>query len=336
MFSSGIFAFGRHVYGLTAAAVIANFGAWVCALMIFHQRPALMGVCLLAWCYGLRHAMDADHLVAIDTVIRKMMQRGLRPYSIGAWFSLGHTSIVMLATIALAAAHSAFMNHLGWFSDVGSVTGTIISAVFLLFMALSNMLILFSVTRRFFQYKRGVKAPDNLPGDQPAVRRGRLMNTVFRGVNRNWHMFLVGVVFGLGFESATEVSLLGIASATTGIAVWSILVFPLLFGTGMMLIDTLDNVLMINAYGWAFNQPQRKLVYNMVVTGASIILALMIGGGEILSYLARKEVLHGPGWNSFAVITDNPGMTGAGIAGLFCIMWSISFLRHRLNCRRAM
>ena len=210
---------------------------------------------LLAWGYGLRHAVDADHIAAIDNVTRKMMQQGRRPFAVGAWFSLGHSSIVVLASAAIAATATAFSAQMNWLHDTGSVIGTAVSALFLLAMAFINLVILRSVWRSFRAWKRGE------PVSEQIVSGGGVMSWLFgktfRLVSRSWQMYLVGFLFGLGFDTATEIGVLGIsaAGASSGISVWSIMVFPALFASGMALVDTLDNVLMVGAYGWAFSKP---------------------------------------------------------------------------------
>jgi high-affinity nickel-transport protein len=316
---------------LLALLVIANLAAWAWALMIFHHSPSLMAASLLAWCYGLRHAVDADHIAAIDNVTRKMMQQGKRSIGIGAWFSLGHSSIVILASLAIAATAAAFQNNMGWFHHIGGVIGTAVSACFLLAMALVNLVILKSVWRNFRQWKRG----EVLTADALEMTGGGMMswlfNSAFKMVNKSWHMYLVGFLFGLGFDTATEIGVLGIsvASASSGMSIWSIMVFPVLFASGMMLVDTLDNILMVNAYGWAFNKPQRKLYYNMTITGTSVVAALFIGGLEALGLLADKFGMQGGVWNWVGALNDNLGNAGFVVVGLFIASWVVSMLNYR-------
>ena len=273
---------------LVLALIAANLLAWGWAFAAFGGSGALMAASLLAWGYGLRHAVDADHIAAIDNVTRKMMQQGKRPFAVGAWFSLGHSSIVVLASAAIAATATAFGQQMSWFHETGSVIGTAVSALFLLVMALINLVILRSVWRSFQAWKQGEKVSDEI------MTGGGMMSWLFaktfRLISRSWQMYLVGFLFGLGFDTATEVGVLGIsaASASSGVSIWSIMVFPALFASGMALVDTLDNVLMVGAYGWAFSKPQRKLYYNMTITGTSVVVALFIGGLEALGLLMDK------------------------------------------------
>lgn len=316
---------------LLAVLAVANLAAWAWALASFHHSTPLMAASLLAWCYGLRHAVDADHIAAIDNVTRKMMQQGKRPFGIGAWFSLGHSSIVVLASVAIAATAAAFQSDMAWFHDVGGVIGTAVSACFLLAMALVNLVILRSVWRSFRQLKRG----EPVAADESELTPGGIMNWLFRStfrlIGKSWHMYLVGFLFGLGFDTATEIGVLGIsaASASSGMSIWSILVFPALFASGMALIDTLDNVIMVGAYGWAFNKPQRKLYYNMTITGTSVVVALFIGGMEALGLLADKFNLHAGAWKWIVELNENLGDVGFIVVGLFIACWGISMLNYR-------
>ncbi|MBJ3814311.1 HoxN/HupN/NixA family nickel/cobalt transporter [Shimwellia pseudoproteus] len=316
---------------LLAALVMANVVAWGWALVVFHHNTPLMAACLLAWCYGLRHAVDADHIAAIDNVTRKMMQQGKRPYGVGAWFSLGHSTIVILATVAIAATAAAFKSHMDWFHDVGGVIGTAVSALFLLAMALVNLVILRGIWRNFRAFIRGENVT---PADDALAAGGPmswLFRPTFRMIGKSWHMYLVGFLFGLGFDTATEIGVLGIsaASASSGMSIWSILVFPALFASGMALIDSVDNMLMVGAYGWAFNKPQRKLYYNMTVTGTSVIVALFIGGMEALGLLVDKFDLHGGVWSLVSDVNDNLGNAGFVVIGVFIACWGISMLNYR-------
>jgi len=289
---------------LLLALIMANLLAWGWAWHSFSGSTALMAASLLAWGYGLRHAVDADHIAAIDTVTRKMMQQGKRPSGVGAWFSLGHSTIVVLASIAIAATATAFQKNMAWFHETGSLIGTAVSATFLLAMALVNMVILRGVWRSFQALKNGREVSDAVV---PAAQGGAmswLFGKTFRLVNKSWHMYLVGFLFGLGFDTATEIGVLGIsaASASHGMSIWSIMVFPALFASGMALVDTLDNLLMVGAYGWAFNKPQRKLYYNMTITGTSVVVALFIGGLEALGLLMDKFGLSGGLWDAVAEV----------------------------------
>ncbi|KFX20939.1 HoxN/HupN/NixA family nickel/cobalt transporter [Pectobacterium betavasculorum] len=309
----------------------ANLVSWCWALVVFQNNGALIAACLLAWSYGLRHAVDADHIAAIDIVTRKMMQQGQRPLGVGAWFSLGHSTIVILATVAIAATAAAFQKDIAWFHDVGGIIGTSVSAFFLLAMALVNLVILRGVWRNFRALKRGEPLQNRDEMGASGGMMSWLFRSTFRMVDKSWHMYLVGFLFGLGFDTATEIGVLGIsaASASLGVSIWSILIFPALFASGMALIDTLDNILMVGAYGWAFNKPQRKLYYNMTITGASVVVALFIGGLEALGLLVDKFDLQGGAWAVVSGLNDSLGNVGFIVIGIFVVFWCVSMLIYR-------
>lgn len=321
-----------RAFWLLLTLVALNLLAWGAAFAAFHHHPALIAAALLAYGYGLRHAVDADHIAAIDNVTRKLMQQGQRPVSVGAFFSLGHSSIVVLACIAIAATSLAFGDRIGWLHQYGATSGTLISSLFLLVMALLNWLIFRDVYRIFRRVKRGETLVEQ---DVVLLVSGSVMTRLYRFafnlVNKSWHMYLVGFLFGLGFDTVTEVGLLGISAtgATSGMSVWSIMVFPLLFASGMALIDSLDNFVMVGAYGWAFNKPIRKLYYNMTITATSVVIAVVIGGLEGLGLLADKLGLQGGLWRGVEVLNDNLGSVGYAAIVLFVVLWILSALNYR-------
>lgn len=320
-----------HARILFVSLLSINIIAWIWAFIAFGHSTSLMAASLLAWCYGLRHAVDADHIAAIDNVARKMMQQGKKTCSVGTWFSLGHSTIVVLATVAIAATATAFSDQMEWFHETGGIIGTTVSAVFLILMALVNLVILKSVWHSFNRLKNG----ENITQDVDVLQQSGMMSWIFkkafRLVSKSWQMYLVGFLFGLGFDTATEIGVLGIsaAGASSGMSVWSILVFPALFTSGMALIDTLDNIIMVGAYGWAFNKPQRKLYYNMTITGTSVIVALFIGGTEAMGLLMDKLDLHGGIWEFVGLMNDNLGNAGFFVVGLFILCWLISILNYK-------
>ena len=322
----------RRAFWLFIGLIAVNLLAWGWALAAFRHSAALIAAALLAYGYGLRHAVDADHIAAIDNVTRKLMQQGQRPVAVGAFFSLGHSSIVVLACVAIAATSLVFGNKIGWLHDYGSTLGTLVSALFLLMMALLNALILRDVYRRFQKVKRGhtFTGKEELHQVQGGVM-SRLFSFAFNMVNKSWQMYLVGFLFGLGFDTATEIGLLGIsaAGASSGMSVWSIMVFPALFASGMALIDSLDNFVMVGAYGWAFDKPVRKLYYNMTITATSVFIALFIGGLEALGLMADKLNLHGGLWRVVENLNDNMGSVGYAAVAIFILFWGISALNYR-------
>lgn len=320
------------IYGILFAF---NLGAWIWAGIAFHRYPVLLGTALLAYSFGLRHAVDADHIAAIDNVTRKLMQEGKRPVAVGFMFSLGHSTVVVLGSAAIAGAALALQHRFDTIRNVASVVGTLISAFFLFAIALVNLIVLRSIYRTFVRVRRGEPYVDE-DFDLLLGSRGflsRLFRPVFRMIGRSWHMYPLGVLFGLGFDTATEIGLLGIsaAEAAKGLSFWAILVFPVLFAAGMSLIDTTDNILMLGAYGWAFVKPIRKLYYNLTITCVSVVVALVVGGIEVLGLLGEHFHLQGWFWIAVVRLNDNFGTLGFFIVGLFALSWivSISFYKWR-------
>ena len=326
----------RNAIYLLIGLIVANALAWLWAFSEFGTNPVLMGTALLAYSFGLRHAVDADHIAAIDNVTRKLMQQGKTPIAVGTYFSLGHSTIVVLASFAIAATAMAFKDDMAWFHETGGLIGTLVSSLFLLLFGVLNLVILRSVYKKFKQVKAGKTfAPEELEGivSNNGGLMARLFRRVFNLVNKSWHMYPVGFLFGLGFDTATEIGLLGISatSASHGISLWSIMVFPVLFAVGMALIDSLDNFVMIGAYGWAFSKPVRKLYYNITITAASVVVALFIGGVEALGLIADKLELSGGIWTPINAISDHFGEIGYWIIGMFVLCWLISALNYYLR-----
>ena len=321
--------------GLYAIVIAANIAAWLWALAAFRDYPILLGTALLAYGLGLRHAVDADHIAAIDNVTRKLMQDGKRPGAVGFFFSLGHSTSVVLASLAIAVTAMAFKGEFEAIRNVGGVLGTVVSATFLLAIALMNLAILVTIYRTFIRVKAGGRyVEEDL--DMLLAGRGllaRLFRPLFRMIRRSWQMYPLGFLFGLGFDTASEIGLLGISAAqgTNGMMLWSIMVFPALFAAGMALIDTTDGMLMLGAYGWAFQRPLRKLYYNMSITFVSVAVALLIGGVEALGLIGEKLALKGPFWNDIGALNDNFGTLGYLIIAIFVVCWIGSAAIYRLN-----
>jgi nickel/cobalt transporter (NiCoT) family protein len=325
----------NKVVGIYAVLVGANVLAWIWALVAFADYPVLIGTAFLAYTFGLRHAVDADHIAAIDNVTRKLMQDGRRPVSVGFFFALGHSTIVVLASVGVALAAGALQGRFASFRLVGGVVGTLVSAVFLFLVAAANLLILLAVYRTFRAVRRGSALVEEDLNHLLAQRGllGRLFRPMFRMVSRGWHMYPLGFLFGLGFDTATEIGLLGIsaAEATRGLPIWSIMVFPALFTAGMSLIDTTDGVLMLGAYGWAFAKPIRKLYYNLTITFVSVVVAVLIGGIEALGLLADQLKLEGPFWGMIGALNDHFGSLGYLIIAIFAASWVVSVVVYRLG-----
>jgi high-affinity nickel-transport protein len=318
-----------------ALLIVINALAWLWALVEFRDYPVLLGTASLAYTFGLRHGVDPDHIAAIDNVTRKLMQDGKRPLYAGFFFALGHSTVVVIASILVAASVAALQAKFEGFKQIGGVIGTSVSALFLLGISLANIAILVSVYRVFAAVKRGDRLIEDDLHDMLAQRGllGRMLRSLFGILTRSWHMYPLGLLFGLGFDTASEVGLLGISAAqgSAGLPVWSILVFPALFTAGMSLVDTTDGVLMVKAYGWAFIKPIRKLYYNLTITLVSIVVALLIGSVEALGLLGDKFGLAGTFWDVIAALNDNFGALGYLIVGIFALSWLLSVAFYRLS-----
>ena len=314
--------------------IAANVGVWIWALAAFHDHPVLLGTCALAYVLGLRHAVDPDHIAAIDNVTRKLMQEGREPVSVGLWFALGHSALICLAVGAIAFTATSLTDERfeNW-REIGGVVSTICSALFLFTIALFNMIVLANVWKTYRALRRtGRYEEDQL--EQFLKGRGflaRLMQPLFRLISKGWHMAPLGFLFGLGFDTATEVSLFSIAATESarGFSSASIMIFPLLFTAGMALIDTTDGVLMLGAYQWATVQPRRKLIYNLVITALSVAVALFIGLLETLALFGAKLELTDGFWSLVAALNAWYGDLGFVIVALFAAVWLGAWLFYR-------
>jgi nickel/cobalt transporter (NiCoT) family protein len=326
-----------RIVGMYLVLAAANVGLWIVAGAIFRHYPILLGTCLLAYSFGLRHAVDADHIAAIDNVTRKLMQEGKRPVGVGFFFSLGHSTIVFGLSAAVAITAVAIKSRFDSIENFGNIVGTLISAFFLLAIAIMNVLILASIVATFRRVKQGGAYSDEDLNILLARRGffGRIFRGLFRLIERSWQMYPVGVLFGLGFDTATEVGLLGIsaAAASKGMPIWSIMVFPALFTAGMALVDTTDSILMLGAYGWAFAKPLRKLYYNITITSVSVLVAVVIGGLETLGLVQSEYNLAGWFWNPIATLNGDAafGTLGYVIVGIFAVSWIVSVLLYKLK-----
>ena len=323
----------RSTITLFIGLITVNLLAWTWALFAFSDYPMLLGTAVLAYSFGLRHAVDADHIAAIDNATRKLIQEGQATQSVGLYFSLGHSSVVILASVLIALSAASLQDELEAFHGIGALIGTSVSATFLLLVALINLVILRSVYRAFRRVCRGERVGEAelqnmLTGSGPIARLAR---PLFRLIRRSWHLYPLGFLFGLGFDTATEIGLLGIAAsqAAQNLPMVSILVFPALFTAGMALVDSADSVLMTGAYRWAQVRPARKLYYNLTITSASVLVALLVGGMEALNLLAEQLGLEGGAWDFIAQVNEHFGLLGYLIIGLFVITWLLSWAFYR-------
>jgi len=291
---------------------------------------------VLAYAFGLRHAVDADHLAAIDNTTRKFLQEGKDPWFIGTFFSLGHSTVVILLSLLLIIATRFVATDITDFENIGGIIGTLVSAGFLYIIALLNTLVLFEIYSIYKELKRGI---DEQKLNQVLLKRGfmnRFFGKLFKIIEHEWQMYIVGFLFGLGFDTASEVALLAISATLAGafvsVPITTILVLPALFALGMSLIDTFDGIFMRTAYGWAFKNTLAKLWYNLTMTLISILVAAVIGTIELLGILQSEFNLAGPFWDQIAALNNVYWETlGYVIIGTFAITWLVSAIIYKVK-----
>ncbi|GGX73913.1 HoxN/HupN/NixA family nickel/cobalt transporter [Streptomyces anandii] len=290
-----------------------------------------VGIGVTAYTLGMRHAFDADHIAAIDNTTRKLMNEGKRPLSTGFWFSLGHSSVVFVLALLLSLGVKALTGPVrddnSELHDVTGLIGTTVSGTFLYVIAAINLVILAGIWKVFRQMRSGHF--DEAALEEQLNNRGfmnRLLGRVMNSVTKPWQMYPLGLLFGLGFDTATEIALLVLAGsgAASGLPWYAILCLPVLFAAGMSLLDTIDGSFMNFAYGWAFSKPVRKVYYNLTVTGLSVAVALLIGTVELLGLLAQQLGLHGAFWHWIAGLDLN--VVGFVIVGLFFATWILALV----------
>lgn len=293
-----------------------------------------IGVGLTAYALGLRHAFDADHIAAIDNTTRKLMSDGQRPLAVGFFFSLGHSTVVFVLAMLLAIGAKAIVGPVEDDSSAlhhyTGLIGTSVSGVFLYLIALLNVIVLVGILRVFLRLRRGEY--DEAELEQHLDNRGflnRFLGRFTQSISKSWHMYPVGLLFGLGFDTATEIALLVLAgsSAAAGLPWYAILCLPVLFAAGMCLLDTIDGSFMNFAYGWAFSNPVRKIYYNITITGLSVVVALLIGSIELLGLFAGQLGWRGPFWDWLGELDLNT--VGFVIVGIFVITWLVALLVWR-------
>jgi high-affinity nickel-transport protein len=318
----------------------AGWGMFAVAIVPHHIRyPGLglgLGVAVTAWTLGARHAFDADHISAIDNTTRKLMSDGRRPLGTGFFFALGHSTTIIVVGAGLGfAARTVFgavVDPRSGYETIGGVAGTAMAAGFLYLIAALNLVVLTGIVKVFRGLRAGVL--DEAELECQLAARGmmwRFFGRFMRSITRTWHMLPVGLIFGIGFDTATEVLLLAAtaAAATQGMPWYAVTALPLLFAGGMTLLDTADGCFMNFAYGWAFARPARKVYYNLVITGLSIAVAFLIGTIEITGLLTGELNLHGAFWDAMASFDIN--RAGFLIAALFAVVWLIAALYWKLG-----
>ena len=310
---------GLHLLGLLALLPTAR------------AHPILLGMGFLAYTLGLRHAFDADHIAAIDNAVRKLARQERSALGVGFYFSLGHSTVVFLMVLAAALAAGWIQQALPQFRAVGGLIGTTVSGGFLVLIGLLNLFIWVDIYLIFQQMRRGAYDAEEL--ERLLLSRGlvtRVAGPLFRLISRSWHVYPLGFLFGLGFDTASEVALLALSAgaAAQALPVWGILALPLLFAAGMSLMDTADGVFMTTAYRWAFATPLRKVYYNLTVTGLSVVAALLIGLIELTQVLAQALGLTAGFWGRLEAL--DVGWIGYLLVGLFVLTWSLSYGAWRL------
>jgi high-affinity nickel-transport protein len=327
------------VIGIYAFLISVNIVLWVLTFLAALKYPFILGFAVTAYGFGLRHAFDADHISAIDNVTRKLMQEKKKPVGVGFFFSLGHSTVVFVMAALIAAGSAAIASNLAndnsglkfW----GGLIGTTVSAVFLFAIAIMNIIILVQIVQTFRSVTRGGGYSEE-EIEEYLNKRGffaRIFRPLFKTIDKSWKMYPVGFLFGLGFDTATEVGLLAVSGtvAATQIPFFVVLLLPLLFTAGMSISDTTDGVMMLGAYGWAFVKPIRKLFYNMSITLISVLVALVVGTIETLGIISGQLNLSGGIWDLVNDASDNFGLVGLGIVGIFIISWAISTIVYKVK-----
>jgi nickel/cobalt transporter (NiCoT) family protein len=321
--------------GLFGSVALLHLVGWGMMLLLVAPRyPVMLGLGGLAYAFGLRHAFDADHISAIDNTTRKLLQEGKKPLGVGFFFSLGHSSVVLLIALALGIATQFVVRNVvssnGQLKSVGGLIGTGVSGVFLILIGILNLIILVDIVRLFRRMKAGEYDRNTL--EHQLVAGGlltRLFGRLFKLITHSWQMYLVGFLFGLGFDTASEISFLAISAgaAAQHIPLYALISLPLIFAAGMSLMDTADGAFMAHAYSWAFSNPVRKVFYNLTVTALSVFVALFVGVVELTQLLVQQLGLRGGLWDLAGRLDFN--FMGFVIVGAFLVTWVSAFLIYK-------
>ena len=291
------------------------------------NHPLLLGMAFLSYTLGLRHAFDADHIAAIDNTVRKLVQQKKNPIGVGFFFSLGHSSVVFIMAVVLAFSVHWAQKELPQWQEMGGVIGTMVSGFFLVFIGILNAVILVDLQKVFLKMRKGTYNEEEV--EELLLNRGfvaRFAGPLFRFINKSWHVYPLGFLFGLGFDTASEVALLAISAgaAKNALPLIGILSLPILFAAGMSLMDTADGVFMTNAYKWAFSTPLRKVYYNLTVTTLSVMAALLIGMIELAQVFSEKMNLTSGGWKWIQNLKIS--WMGYFLVALFLLSWLLSYV----------
>jgi nickel/cobalt transporter (NiCoT) family protein len=321
------------VFAMYAGIALVTLAGLMLADVFARSVALILGLSLTTYVLGLRHGLDADHIAAIDNVTRRLTKGGKGPLTVGAWFSLGHSTIVFALTIGIALAARQVITAEPALAGIGSLLGTGISALFLWLIGAVNLLSAVQISRTLRDVRSGKKqTTDQNSGVEGGGLYARKMGRLFDLVRKPWQIYPIGVLFGLGFDTATEVALISLsvlAAVGSSFSIWTLLVLPLTFTCGMVLVDTTDGVMMSMAYGWAFLQPMRKIFYNLTVTLGSIVVAFLIGGVEVLQVLSQALDLKGFFWTWVGGIDFET--LGLVVVAAFGVTWVVSLSVYRLR-----
>jgi len=311
-----------------------NLFVWFLTILQLKTYPLFFGLVTIAYGLGLRHAVDPDHIAAIDNTTRKLIHDGKRPVGTGFFFSLGHSTIVIALSIAIIYSTSFIQHNLPEYKQIGSLIGTSVSSLFLLIIGAINLLSLIALYKLWQKTRKKKKVSDKILSHHLENRGllARILKPLLKTVSSSWHMYPIGVLFGLGFDTASEIGLLSISAATSasGMPPFTILLLPLAFTAGMTLIDSLDGILMIGAYGWAYINPVRKLYYNLIIISISVVVAFFIGGIEALQIIGNQVGIANDFFKAASIIQiDNLGIMTIALM-IFCwIVAAIFYKRYQ-------
>jgi len=327
----------RRLAGFMSFVVLLHVAGWGLLLAYASAHTEFLALGGLAYTFGLRHAFDADHIAAIDSTTRKLLQSGKKPVGVGFFFSLGHSTVVLLIALALGLAVRSIVQGVvggsGELRSVGGTVGTLVSGGFLVLIGLMNLLILLDIVRVYRRMRRGEYDRQSLDAELAAGGlMTKLFGRMFRLIDHSWQMYPTGFLFGLGFDTASEVALLAISAgaAAQGLPFTAVLSLPLIFAAGMSLMDTADGAFMSKAYSWAFASPIRKVFYNLTVTSLSVFVALFVGVVELAQILIRLLHLHG-GVFDFIAGFNLLGEAGYVIVAAFAVTWAAAFVIYKVR-----
>jgi nickel/cobalt transporter (NiCoT) family protein len=319
----------RRLAGFFGGVGLLHVAGWGLLFVAAAGQPTILALGGLAYTFGLRHAFDADHIAAIDNTTRKLLQDGRKPVGVGFFFSLGHSTVVFIVAAALGLAVKWIVD--GRLRSVGGMMGTVISGGFLVLIGVLNLVVLLDIVRVYRRLNAGGYDDKSLELDLTAGgMMSRIFGRLFRVIRHSWQMYPIGFLFGLGFDTASEVAILAISAgaAAKGLPFVAVIALPLIFAAGMSLMDTADGAFMAKAYSWAFTSPIRKVFYNLTMTSISVFVALFVGGMELMQALIQAFGLKGGMFNAIASF-DLIGRAGYFIVAAFVLAWAAALLIYK-------